>query len=487
MAEVRRGTPRSAVRPLLAVCVLFAVASVVAVPATLRLGWDEVVYVSQYGTHAPAAFMSAPRSRGVTLLVGPVASWLDSTVALRLFLTATAAVSLGLAFWVWSRLLPQPRVAALAAGLYASLWIAVFYANAAMPNHYTAMAAVAAVGCFLLAAAEPARVGAYLGLVAALVVAALMRPADAFWLGLPLLGSTVAVPAFRRRRLAAALVTGLAVGGAPWVVEAETRYGGLVERIRQAGHVQGGTGLAFSLPKVVATLDGPILCRPCDSPLHWPAALWWVALAMLVPLGVRAARRRGVSSTAWLPVAVAGSMAVPYLFLIGYSAPRFLLPVYGLALIPAASGLAALLSASSGTWRRALTAAVAAGCAGHLAIQSGILLHVVSEQVRGRGDWVRIAESLRSHGVRPPCVVTGHEAIPVAYYSRCRALEDRGYNRNVSTTRLRQVARSASVAVLVKDAAPPDWARGWQRVPVRGLSTSGWALYLPRRAAAAPN
>ncbi|MGC1211598.1 MAG: hypothetical protein WA890_10100 [Micromonospora sp.] len=487
MAEGRPAPSPSALRPLLAVCVLFAVGSAVAVPASLGLGWDEVVYVSQYGTHAPAAFMSAPRSRGVTLLVGPIASWLDSTVALRLFLTATAAISLGLAFWVWSWLLRQPRVAALAAGLYASLWIALFYANAAMPNHYTAMAAVAAVGCFLLAASEPARLRAYVGLASALVVAALMRPVDAFWLGLPLLAGTVAVPAFRRWRLAAAVVTGLAVGGAPWVVEAETRYGGLMERIRQAGHVQGGTGPAFSLPEVLATLDGPILCRPCDSPLRWPAALWWVALAALVPLGVRAARRHGTSPTAWLPVAVAASMAVPYLFLIGYSAPRFLLPAYGLALVPAASGLAALLSATSGRWRRAVTALVAAACVGHLAIQAGILLHVVSEQLRGRGDWARIAGTLRSHGVRPPCVVTGHEAIPVAYYSRCRALEDGGYNRNVSTAQLREAARTTTVAVLVRNATPPDWARGWQRVPVRGLSTSGWALYLPRRSAAARN
>lgn len=478
---------RSDVRPLTAVCVLFAAASLIAVPATLGLGWDEVVYVSQYGVHAPAAFMSAPRSRGVTLLVWPVASWIDSTVALRLFLTATAAISLGLAFWVWSRVLPRPGTAAVAAGLYASLWIALFYANAAMPNHYTAMAAVAAVGCFLLATSEPARPGAYLGLVAALVAAALMRPADAFWLGLPLLGATLAVKAFRRWQLAAALIVGLAVGGAPWAIEAEMRYGGLLERIHQAGRVQGGTSLQFSVWHVISTLDGPVLCRPCHSPLQWPAALWWVALAVLVPLGVRAAHRAGMPRTAWLAVAVAASMAFPYLFLIGYSAPRFLLPTYGLALIPAAAGLTALLRAASGAWRRVLATVVAAGFAGHLAIQAGILLHVVSEESRGRGDWTRIAQTLRSHGVRPPCLVSGHEAIPVAYYARCRALEDTGYNRNVSTAQLRDAAATGSFALLVKDAAPPDWAEGWQRVPVRGLSTSGWTLYLPKRPPGSPN
>ncbi|MGC5023011.1 hypothetical protein [Micromonospora sp. DT47] len=466
---------------------IFAAASLIAVPATLDLGWDEVVYVSQYGSHAPAAFMSAPRARGVTLLVWPVASWLDSTLALRLFLTATAAATLGLAFWVWSRLSRRPGIAALAAGLYASLWIALFYANAAMPNHYTAMAAVAAVGCFLLAASEPARPRAYLGLVAALAVAALMRPADAFWLGLPLLGATVAVQTFRRWRLAAAVLAGLAVGGAPWAVEAELRYGGLLERIRQAGHVQGGTSLQFSLGHVISTLDGPILCRPCDSPFRWPAALWWVALAVLVPLGVRAAHRAGTARTAWLPVVVAASMAFPYLFLIGYSAPRFLLPTYAVALVCAASGLAVLLSAAARRWRRLVAAAAAVGLAGHLAIQAGILHHVVSEQSRGRGDWTRVVQTLQSHGIRPPCVISGHEAIPVAYYARCRALEDRGYNRNVSTAQLREAAATGPFALLVKDAAPPDWVAGWQRVPVGGLTTSGLTLYLPRRPPRAPN
>ncbi|WP_207919449.1 hypothetical protein [Micromonospora sp. KC207] len=475
------------VRPLVAVCVTFAAASLIAVPVTLGLGWDEVVYVSQHGTRAPAAFMSAPRARGVTLLVWPVASWLDSTVVLRLFLTVTAAVSLGLAFWVWSRVTHRSGSAALAAGLYASLWIALFYANAAMPNHYTAMAAVAAVGCFLLAGSERAALGAYLGLVAALAVAALMRPADAFWLGLPLIGVTLAVRAFRRWRLAASVVVGLAAGGVPWAVEAELRYGGILERIQQAGHVQGGTSLQFSLWHVISTLDGPILCRPCDSPLRWPAALWWGALVVLAPLGVRVARRAGTASTAWLPLLVAASMAVPYLFLISYSAPRFLLPTYALALVPAASGLAALLAAASGSWRRWLAALVAVGFAGHLVIQAGILRHVVSQQLRGREDWTSIARALRSNGVRPPCVISGHEAIPVAYYTGCRALEDRGNNRNASTAELREAAAAGPFALLTKETAPPDWAEDWHRVPVRDLSSSGWTLYLPKRAPGSPN
>jgi hypothetical protein len=479
-------TARAGTRALIASCLVFGVASAATVPITLGLGWDEVVYVSQHDPHGPAAFMSAPRARGVSLLVWPVASWLDSTVVLRLFLTATAAVSLGLAFGVWARLSGQWAVAPVAAVSYATLWTALFYANAAMPNHYTAMAAVAAVGCYLLAAGDRARPGAHLGLVVALATAALMRPADAFWLGLPLLVASLVVRRFRRWPLVAATVAGLAAGGVPWLVEAELRYGGVGERLRQASHVQGGTGLRFSLWEVMSTLDGPILCRPCDSPLRWPAALWWVAVAVLVVLGLRAADRAGVAAAMRLPLVVGASMAFPYLFLIGYSAPRFLLPTYALALIPAAYGLIVLLRATPAHRRKLIAAAVATGLAGHLAIQVGILRHVVSEQLRVRGDWTGVAQALWSHGIRPPCVVSGYEAIPVAYYAGCRALEDHGNNRNTSTAELRRTAATTSFAFLVKDDPAPTWVRSWQRIPVRGLSTSGWALYLPDTAPRGP-
>lgn len=477
---------RVGTRTLVAVCVLFGVASAAMVPVSLGLGWDEVVYVSQHGPHGPAAFMSAPRTHGVTLLVWPVASWLDSTVALRLFLITAAAASLGLAFGVWTRLSPHPGVAPVAAGSYASLWIVLFYANAAMPNHYTAMAAVAAVGCYLLGVSGRARPGVYVGLAASLAVAALMRPADAFWLGLPLLVISVVVPRFRRWPLVAATIVGPAAGSAPWVVEAELRYGGLGERLREASHVQGGTSLRFGLWDVMSTLDGPILCRPCDSPLRWPAALWWMAVAVLLVVGLRAARRAEVAPTAWLPLTVGASMAVPYVFLIGYAAPRFLLPSYALVLIPAAYGLIVALRAATPQRRTIVTAAVAAGLAGHLTIQVVILRHVVSEQLRARGDWTRVAQTLRSHGVRPPCVVSGYEAIPIAYYAGCRALEDHGNNRNATTAQLRHAATTTPFAYLVEDGAPPGWVRQWRKVPVQGLSSPERALYLPAKTPGAP-
>src|SRR5690606_41470121 len=69
--------------PLAVVAAVFTVAQLLLVRPVLGLGWDEVVYVSQVTSHHPAAFFSAPRSRGVSLLVAPGASCSPSTAQLR--------------------------------------------------------------------------------------------------------------------------------------------------------------------------------------------------------------------------------------------------------------------------------------------------------------------------------------------------------------------------------------------------------------------
>ncbi|MFD0442572.1 hypothetical protein ACFQ10_08465 [Streptomyces indonesiensis] len=86
------------------------------------LGWDESVYVSQVDPRTPPAYFSAPRSRGVSLLVAPLVSATDSIPALRILLMLLSAGALYGAFRVWTRLLPAPQVA-LAALLFSGLWI----------------------------------------------------------------------------------------------------------------------------------------------------------------------------------------------------------------------------------------------------------------------------------------------------------------------------------------------------------------------------
>ncbi|HEX5565817.1 MAG TPA: hypothetical protein VFY14_02565, partial [Streptomyces sp.] len=168
---VRKSLKR-ANRGLLATSAGLAVLAAVLVPLTLPLGWDELVYASRFAPYAPETPFSAPRTRGVPLLLSPVASWSDSTVLLRAWLLVLSSAALYLGFRPWLRVVPRPSAVWVAAALYGTFWVTLFYANAAMPNHYTAMGAVAAVGCFLN------RRPWYAGTATGLAVVTLMRPND---------------------------------------------------------------------------------------------------------------------------------------------------------------------------------------------------------------------------------------------------------------------------------------------------------------------
>lgn len=133
---------------LAAVAGAFTLAQLVLVRPDLGLGWDETVYVSQVSGQVPAAFFSAPRARGISLLTAPIASWSDSTVLLRVYLAVLAGLGLYFALRVW-RAHVTPRVLALAGALFASLWVTLFYGPQAMPNYWVAVGALACVGCFL--------------------------------------------------------------------------------------------------------------------------------------------------------------------------------------------------------------------------------------------------------------------------------------------------------------------------------------------------
>ncbi|MEU5200958.1 hypothetical protein AB0G86_44145 [Streptomyces scabiei] len=115
-----------------------------------------IVYASRFGPYGSETPFSAPRTRGLPLLLAPIASWSDSTVLLRVWLLLLAGGALWLGFRPRLSILHRPAAVWVAAGLYGSLWITVFYAGSAMPNHYTAMGATAAAG-LLPRATSPVR------------------------------------------------------------------------------------------------------------------------------------------------------------------------------------------------------------------------------------------------------------------------------------------------------------------------------------------
>ncbi|MEV5427879.1 hypothetical protein [Streptomyces sp. NPDC052701] len=445
--------------PLAAVAGVFTLAQLVLVRPVLGLGWDEVVYVSQVGDQAPAAFFSAPRARGVSLLVAPVASWSSSTPLLRVYLALLSGLALYLALRVWRGLFPT-RVLALGGALFASLWITLFYGPQAMPNYWVAVGALICVGCFLRLRSDPTARAALWGVAAAAMLMAWMRPTDAVWVTAPLLALALVR---RSRRLLLVLLAGLAAGAVEWVIEAYTGHGGLAQRLHEASRIQGGLGWQIAVDDQLRSLGGRALCRPCTGSMPHPVVtLWWFALPLLAALALAVAVRARRTARTLLPLACATTAALPYLFMIGYAAPRFLLPAYALLAIPVADALWHLARTPGGRWRPAAAALVALGLAGHLAVQLAVLVHTVDRNTDSRRAWARTATELHRLGVRPPCLLTGHEAIPIGFYTGCASGATGGHNENTTTARILDTARRIPVAHLtLPGGAPAGYARSW--------------------------
>jgi hypothetical protein len=267
---------------------------------------------------------------------------------------------------------------------------------------------------------------------------------------------------------------GLLAGGAAWVIEAYARFGGVAGRLRAAGAEQGGFGLHFALPGELRALNGPTLCRPCTIGLRDPALdLWWFLLPALVTVGVLAARRvapprpqgpgqpdagaPGMSppGIALLPAVCGLCLAAQYLFMINYAAPRFLLPAYALLAIPAADGLAFLITRTGADLRPAMTAVVTCLLVVQLVAQHLVLDHEAGGTMAFHDDYARIAAELAARGVRPPCLIQGVQYIPIAYDAGCASAG--------------AAAQDVAAAVIVRSGRrPPPYARNWHAYQITG-------------------
>jgi hypothetical protein len=449
---------------------MFTGAQLVFVVARLGLSWDEVVYVSQVSLHAPAAYFDPARARGVPVLVAPVTLLTASVLALRIYLAVASGAGLFLALLTWRGLRPA-WVLALAGGLFGSLWVAQYYGPQAMPDLWVALAALATVGFFLRAAgAVPGDTGRprrwqLAGLAGCLGIAALVRPGDAVFLAPGLLAAVLAVRAWRRWDLIVALAAGLAAGSTQWIIEAYVRFGGPLERLHAAGAEQGRFGLHLAIWDELRAVNGPTLCRPCTVGLRYPVlSLWWVALPFLAFFGVLAARKSGQLRSSLLAAACGFCIAVQYLFLIDYAAPRFLLPAYALAIIPVADALARLVTQMRLDYRPLTRFVVGCLLVALVLVQHVVLDHQVAEKVAFFGDYSRIATQLHRLGVRPPCLVKGEQDIPIAFYTGCGS---------AASAHAVVDSRAEPVAVLeYAHVRPPGYARHWQRHQLRGIRTS---------------
>ena len=149
-----------------------------------------------------------------------------------------------------------------------------------------------------------------------------------------------------------------------------------------------------------------------------------------------------------LPAVCGLCVAAQYLFMINYAAPRFLLPAYALLAVPAADGLAYLITGMGRELRPAMTAAVTCFLVVQLLGQHLVLDHEAGGTVTFHDDYTRIATALAAHGVRPPCLISGVQYIPIAFYAGCASAGT--------------AAPGDHVALLVQAGRrPPAYARIW--------------------------
>ncbi|MFL6053915.1 MAG: hypothetical protein ACJ72W_13510 [Actinoallomurus sp.] len=463
---------------LVAVAVLLAAVDFAVVVRHGEVGWDEALYVTQVSPRIPAAFFSSPRARGITYLIAPAVWLTGSVIALRAYLAVVGAAAIVLAYWPWLAIASRRAVVPLAALLFTGLWVTGYYVSEVIPNFWVAVGGVALAGWF----ARYVVAGgwrALVGVVAAAAFMTLMRPGDAVWIALPLPIAAVLVRRWRRPALIVALFGGLVLGAAEWIIEAFLRYGGPLARLHRSSAIEGGIawhprGLLYELYAV----NGPLLCRPCAVGVPRPGlTLWWPAVPLLVAGGlVLAARARALG-----PVAIAAacgvSAAVPYLLLLGYAAPRFLLPAYALLALPVAECLTRLPSAVS-RLRRPLAGLIIVAVLAQLGSQGMLLSQQARDNAAQRRTYVRGAVALKRLGLRRPCMLSGPRSVPVAFYIGCGTGDTGGILASTTPARLLATARREPTGILSAGSPPPRYAASWIAHPLSGLGRH-WRVYLP--------
>ncbi|MCC5947070.1 MAG: hypothetical protein JJT89_01330 [Nitriliruptoraceae bacterium] len=399
--------------------------------------WDEAVYLTQTSAGSPAVYFDEHRSRGMVLLLSPVAAWGAPMVVVRLWVATTLAGLLVAAYWPWARIYRFGAPAA--AVVLLSLWSSLYFSAVLYPNFLAALSIVGGAGSLVRALEDPQRSSRLVPVALWMVGAGLLRPSDAVLAGVGM--AVVAVFGWRAaavRPLGAAAVGGL-VGVGVWLVEGAVRFGlspvGLV-----TGAVERSTGgpSPNQLPLYLANLDGPLRCRaecraayladPGWQGVPEPFGIWLAAVALLVVLGVVGSKDRR-------PLVLALVATVPLLWFYARSGSavnqRYLLPVLGLVGVAAGAGVALLYDqvAASGRGIRRVSALL------------GLTLLVVFGALWGLGQGRAASEEMEAsmqHRIRAeelarivveradgrPCAVAAQNSYPqIQYWSECLTVE----------------------------------------------------------------
>jgi len=235
-------------------------------------------------------------------------------------------------------------------------------------------------------------------------------------------------------------------------------------------------------------LNDRLLCRPCGG-ATWhvpPLAAWWPLVPALAAGGLVLAARGGRLRLLALPAVCGTVLGASYLVLVGYAAPRFLIPAYALLALPMAELVRGAATLGRGRWRLATAGLVTAGLALHAGGQQLVLARMAASQYDARRDYTVITDELRGLGVRTPCTLSGEQAPVVAFYTGCRSMQIAGNDASTSLARLLRQTTVTRMAVIEHDNPRPHYTRGWLRYTFTTPNGHEWRVYLPPRPPAAP-
>ena len=335
-------------RLLVAVGVAYLVAQVALFSFSRPPGWDESVYLSQVMPGRDLAF-DAWRARGITLLIAPVTVLGGSVGQVRLFLMVASAIAVTTSFRVWIPLIGF--AAPVAAVMFSFTWLALLNGSEVMPNLWAAILGLATTG-LVARRLDDGRARHIVLAAAALAAMALTRPTEAAVLA----GATgLYVVVFRRTewRLLAPLGVGLALGWLPWFIEMSIRFGGPLRALDEAAVEHfAAASVSHNLFIHLAATGGKLAVD--RVPLG--GVIWWGLLVSLTIVAI--AKARGAGRTAAI-ICSLGALGLAFEYIVFVStlpAPRFLLPAYALASVPAAIGAMIMVRGDARTHARSWVA-----------------------------------------------------------------------------------------------------------------------------------
>jgi hypothetical protein len=341
-------------RLLVAVGVAYLVAQFALFSFSRPPGWDESVYLSQVMPDVSPMVFLPSRARGITLLIAPVTVLGGSVGQVRLFLMVASAIAVTASFRVWIPLIGL--AAPVAAVMFSFTWLALLNGSEVMPNLWAAILGLATTG-LVAQRLDDGRARHIVLAAAALAAMALTRPTEAAVLA-GAIGLYVVV--FRRSewRLLGPLAVGLALGWLPWFIEMSIRFGGPLRALDEAAVEHfAAASISHNLFIHLAATGGKLTAD--RAPLG--GVIWWGLLAALTIVAI--AKARGAGRTAAI-ICSLGTLALALEYVVFVStlpAPRFLLPAYALASVPAAIGAMIMVRGDARTHARSwVTRAVGA-------------------------------------------------------------------------------------------------------------------------------